>query len=1142
MTLRLPICRLLTGILLFIGVSTYGQRTYKTKSVLASGNWYKLGVNNPGVYKVDLAFLGKLGVNTSSLASSTIQVFGNGGAHLPERPNGPKQDDLSEIAIWIEDGGDGVLNGSDYFLFYAGGPNPWITDSVQKTFRHQKNLYSDQSFYYLSIGTAGKRITNAVVTGLPNTTITSFNSRYFHELDTVNFLSSGKQWFGEEFSTMSGKQLSRTFNFTIPSITNQPATIIANAVARSFATESSFAISINTQPVLQMNIPPVAAGALDLFAQTAQSSASFSVSNSSIAAQFNYTQGSFGSQGWLDWFEVHGRSTLSMNGVDQLSFRDWNSISLGNIGRFVISNANASLQVWDISNPLEPSRMNATFAGTDLEFVNNCYSLHEYIAFTNNGFPQPVAIGKVENQDLHNPIQVDLLIVTHPILLAQAQRLAAYHQQRDALRTVVVTSGQVFNEFSSGSPDPVAIRDFTKMFYDRAGSDSTKRPRYLLLFGDGSFDYKDRIKNNTNLVPAYESNVSLDPLGTYTSDDFFGLLDDGDDINGNGTYLLDIGIGRIPAADEASAKQIVDKILAYHTNTGLGPWHNELTFVADDEDNNLHLQDAEVITGAASTVAPVFNVDKIYLDAYKQQGGAGGSRYPQVNIANNNKLFSGTLIWNYSGHGGFRRLAEEVVLDQEIINGINNPTRLPLFITATCDVAPFDNPLVSSIGENLLLRPKTGAIALMTTTRLVFAFSNRVMNKNYLEAALQRNADGSYPSLGEAVKRAKNFTYTFSGDVINNRKFTLLGDPALTIGLPKYQVKTTAVNNNPVSAIPDTLKALSSYIITGVITDQAGNPAADFNGTIYPTVLDKQQDQTTLANDPGSQPVNFKVQKNLLFKGKAKVQNGQFSFNFIVPKDIDYKFGNGKISYYAENGSIDGNGILTNIIVGGTGTGINDAEGPQLRAWLNDEKFVNGSITNNAPVLLVKVYDTSGVNIMGTGIGHDLSAILDNDPEQIFVLNQFYEAEIDNFRKGVVRFQLPVLEEGTHVLSIKAWDVANNSSETTIEFRVVQPQKLVLDHVLNYPNPFTTHTNFWFDHNRPNEELKVFVQIYTVSGKLVKTLRETIFSTGNRSSEVEWNGKDEYGSTLGRGVYIYRLKVQTPDGQSAEKWEKIFIL
>jgi len=727
-------------------------------------------------------------------------------------------------------------------------------------------------------------------------------------------------------------------------------------------------------------------------------------------------------------------------------------------------------------------------------------------------------------------------------LLAQAQRLAAYHQQRDALRTVVVTSGQVFNEFSSGSPDPVAIRDFTKMFYDRAGSDSTKRPRYLLLFGDGSFDYKDRIKNNTNLVPAYESNVSLDPLGTYTSDDFFGLLDDGDDINGNGTYLLDIGIGRIPAADEASAKQIVDKILAYHTNTGLGPWHNELTFVADDEDNNLHLQDAEVITGAASTVAPVFNVDKIYLDAYKQQGGAGGSRYPQVNIANNNKLFSGTLIWNYSGHGGFRRLAEEVVLDQEIINGINNPTRLPLFITATCDVAPFDNPLVSSIGENLLLRPKTGAIALMTTTRLVFAFSNRVMNKNYLEAALQRNADGSYPSLGEAVKRAKNFTYTFSGDVINNRKFTLLGDPALTIGLPKYQVKTTAVNNNPVSAIPDTLKALSSYIITGVITDQAGNPAADFNGTIYPTVLDKQQDQTTLANDPGSQPVNFKVQKNLLFKGKAKVQNGQFSFNFIVPKDIDYKFGNGKISYYAENGSIDGNGILTNIIVGGTGTGINDAEGPQLRAWLNDEKFVNGSITNNAPVLLVKVYDTSGVNIMGTGIGHDLSAILDNDPEQIFVLNQFYEAEIDNFRKGVVRFQLPVLEEGTHVLSIKAWDVANNSSETTIEFRVVQPQKLVLDHVLNYPNPFTTHTNFWFDHNRPNEELKVFVQIYTVSGKLVKTLRETIFSTGNRSSEVEWNGKDEYGSTLGRGVYIYRLKVQTPDGQSAEKWEKIFIL
>jgi len=370
----------------------------------------------------------------------------------------------------------------------------------------------------------------------------------------------------------------------------------------------------------------------------------------------------------------------------------------------------------------------------------------------------------------------------------------------------------------------------------------------------------------------------------------------------------------------------------------------------------------------------------------------------------------------------------------------------------------------------------------------------------------------------------------------------LLGDPAFTIGLPFYQVITTTINTKPVTAIPDTLKALTSYIIAGEIKDQSGNPVNNFNGTVYPLVVDKIQSRSTLANDPGSFIVNFPVQKNILFRGKAKAENGKFSFSFIVPRDIDYKFGNGRINYYVDNGTIDGNGILTNLIIGGTGTGIPDAEGPQLKGYLNDEKFVNGSITGNSPVLLVKLFDSSGINVMGTGIGHDLNAMLDNDPQKIFVLNQFYEAELDNFRKGLVRYQLPALEEGLHTLTIRAWDVANNSSEITIEFRIVKSQNFTLEHVLNYPNPFTTNTSFWFEHNRAGEELTVFVQVYTVSGKLVKTLRKTIFSVGNRSSEVDWDGRDEYGSRLGKGVYIYRLKVKTTDGKSAEKWEKMFIL
>lgn len=1142
MTLCLPLNRILAGILLLVSLSAHPQRVYQDASVLSSGNWFKFSASETGVYKLDIAFLGKLGLNTSNLSSSAIRIFGNGGQPLPEAANGVKIDDLFENSIWIEDGGDGILNGNDFILFYAQGPHPWIKDSVQRTFRHQKNIYSEQAFYFINVGANGKRINTQINPPISTISVNSYNSRYFHELDTFNFLSSGKQWYGEEFSTLPGKQLNQSFSIPIGTVISQPAQIITHAVARSFGSSSKFSVSVNNAPVTQLDIPPVAVGAFDLFAQSVQSSAAFIPSAGSLTAQLAYTPGSTGSQGWLNWFEVHARSNLSMSGTNQLSFRDWNSVGAGNVAGYSISNANAGVQVWDVTNPLEPIRMAGVVSGSNFNFTNNSTVLREYISFATTGFLQPIAIGKVVNQDLHKVMLADLIIITHPSLLAQAQRLSNYHQQRDGLNSIVVTAEQVFNEFASGTPDPTAIRDYVKMFYDRAGSDTTKRPKYLLLFGDASFDYKDRIKNNTNLVPAYESDNSLDPLSTYTTDDYFGFLDDADNINASGTFLLDIGIGRIPASDEVAAKHIVDKIIAYHSNTSLGPWRNEMTFVADDEDNNLHLQDAEVITNAAGSVAPIFNQDKIYLDAFKQEGGAGGSRYPLVNQAINNKIFNGTLIWNYSGHGGYRRLAEEVVLDQDIINGFNNPTRLPLFITATCDVAPFDNPLISSIGENLLLREKTGAIALMTTTRLVFAYSNRVMNENYLRAALVRQSNGTYPALGDAVKRAKNFTYTFSGDVVNNRKFTLIGDPALTIGLPLYQVNTTAINTKPITAVPDTLKALNRYTISGEVLDHHGNAIPDFNGTIYPVVMDKVQNQSTLANDPGSQLVNFKVQKNLLFKGKAKVVNGKFSFEFIVPKDIDYSFGNGKISYYADNGVSDGNGMLGNIVVGGTGTGSGDLEGPHIRAWLNDEKFVNGSITNNAPVLLVKLNDSSGINIMGTGIGHDLSAMLDNDPEKVFVLNQFYEADMDNFRKGSLRFQMPGLEEGMHTLTIKAWDVVNNSSEITVDFKVTKPQKLVLDHVLNYPNPFTTRTEFWFEHNKPNEELRVSVQVYTVSGKLVKTLRKTIFSTGNRSSEVEWDGRDEYGSRIGKGVYIYRLKVQTPGGDAAEKWEKIYIL
>jgi hypothetical protein len=1118
------------------------QRSYKSSSVLASGNWYKIAVKDAGVYKIDIAFLSSLGINTSGISSASIRLFGNGGGMLPEANASPRPDDLEENAIMVVDGGDGVLNGGDYILFFSNGPDAWAKDSINKRFIHKKNLYSDKAYYYLSIGGTGKRISTDQSNFIPNISVTTFDDRIFHELDTINFLSSGKEWFGEEFSNTPGHSLTRDFSLNILNLDiNSPVTISTDCLARSISVASRFDLSVTNQPLQQITIPPVSGGQYDRLAEEKQSLANTNVSQPNVILNYRYVPGSFNSQGWLNWFEIFSRRNLSLNGSDQVMFRDWKSVG-NNIGEFVVSVSNSTTQVWDVTEPLNPVQMRTNLQGTDCKFVNSCSRLREYIAFNSSNLPQPSSIGRISNQDLHASPATDLIIVTAPGLLAQAQRLAEFHRAQNNLRYTIATTDQVYNEFSSGIPDPTSVRDFVKMFYDRSKNTPVDQPKYLLLFGDASYDYRDRIRNNTNLVPAYETNNSLDPLGSYTSDDFFGFLDDNEDVNS--TILinqLDVGTGRIPAKNIDEAKSYVDKVQTYYSKESLGPWRNNQLFIADDEDFNLHLQDAEVLTATSQATAPVFNITKVYLDAFKQESGAGGSRYPQANQAINNQVYNGTLIWNYSGHGGSNRLAEEVVIDQDIVNSWNNPNKLPLFITATCDFAPYDNPVVNSLGENILLRPKTGGIALLTTTRVVFSFSNRIINNNYLQFALQPDSSGIYRSLGESIKIAKNFTYQTSGDVGNNRKFTLLGDPALTLAYPTLKIRTTQVNSIPATQA-DTIRATDKVVIEGEVTDPQGSLLPNFNGTVYPTIFDKVQTINTLANDPASQVVGFQAQNTILYKGKASVVNGRFVFIFKMPKDINYQYGNGKLSLYAENGSKDGNGLFSNFIVGGIGSNTtNDNEGPVIKAYLNDEKFVNGGVTNENPILIVKLSDSSGINIAGTGIGHDLVATLDNDNRQYFILNDFYEGELDSYQKGAVHFQLPTLASGAHSLKIKAWDVINNSTEYILEFTVANNEELVLNHVLNYPNPFTTKTQFWFEHNRPGQNLQVKVQIFTVAGKVVKTIKQTINDAGNRSCEVEWDGRDEYGDKIGRGVYLYRLTVITPEGKKKERIEKLVV-
>ncbi len=1123
---------LISMLIAFFPLQGSAQRTYASSSILATGNWFRIGLKQEGVYKVDVAMLASLGINTNNLPSASIRLYGNGGGMLEEDNKAARADDLVENPIMVEDGSDGIFNNADYFLFYAPGPDRWEKDSANQVFHHRKNLYADTVYYYITIGGQGKRILQAPSQTNPTINVNSYDARFFYEKDLVNLLNSGKEWYGETFSNNPGGIINRTFTVDWPGLLlSSPVTMVADVAARSVGATASFGVNVNGNIVQNINLPGITGNFLDLYATSVTQKKSFNALQNNLAVNFQFNPATNGAQGWLNWFELLGRRNLSIEPGTQLLFRDWKSVSAGAVAGFQIANSSAGVRVWEITEPLSPLSLSVSTIGTQSVFNRDASRLREYLAFNPIAAIQPFALGKVDNQNLHKATFADFIIVTDESLQSEAQRLAQFHMQKDGYQTIVTTASKVYNEFSGGVRDPSAIRDFVKMYYDRAGNDSTRKPKYLLLFGSGSYDFRNRIPGNVNFVPAYESINSLDPLSTYTSDDFFGLLDDNEDINqNNNTATIDIGIGRIPARNQMEAKTMVDKIIRYGSNKSFGSWRNQSVYVADDQDNNLHLNDAELISSDANTANSLINQTKVYLDAFPLVSGSGGARYPAVNEAIINQVFNGTLLFNYSGHGNYQRLADEAVLTQEELNRFNNPEKLPLFITASCDFAPHDDPIKNSLGAGILTGNSNGAIALLTTTRLVFAFSNRVINDNYLKGALQPGKNGKYLTLGESVRQTKNLTSQNFGDVLNNRKFTLLGDPAMKLAFPELRLQIDSVNNQPILSA-DTLRALGKYTFSGRVLDGLGNPVNDFNGTLQETVYDKASLVKTLGNDVKSPVTSFSQQSGILYKGNTTITNGRFSFTFILPKDISFQTGKGRISLYADDGSRDANGVYNDLYIGGLGTVITDFTGPVIKPYLNDDKFQNGGLTSENALLLVKLYDSSGINTSGNGIGHDITAIIDGNERNVMVLNNYYTAIRDSYQEGQILFPLPTLSPGKHTIKIKAWDVANNSSEVTLDCVVGKQAQLQIANLRNFPNPFTVSTSFAFEHNQPNRDLDVKINIYTGSGALVKQIHRLVNTAGTRNCQINWDGDSQSGAKLTKGIYIYHIIVAAGDSK-----------
>jgi hypothetical protein len=1137
-------------------------RTASFSNALATGAIYKISVDETGIHKIDYNFLQGLGVDMSALDPRQIQVFGNGGEPLPELLTAARVDGLLENPIFVQGEQDGRFDAQDYILFYAKGTKNWTFDPITNNYKHQQNIYSDKTYYYIRINNgAGRRVANAPAVGSPTYTSTAYDALQHFEEDKVNLLNqeqpalppSGREWFGASYKT----QRSQTANFNFSNrITSEPIKMRIRAAARAYS-NSSFVFSEGGVARITGNTTTISSYVYGKYASLAESSANFVSSSNNLSVSINFNSPSSASDGWLDYISVHARCRLSFVG-GQVAFRDGQSYSQA-VTRFELANAAANVNVWDVTYLDNIQTMGGSLAGGTYSFnAATVGVLRQFVAFDGSSYLTPVAVGAIANQNLHGiGAPPALVVVYHPLFRAAAEQLVAHRIANSQMTAIAVDVNQIFNEFSSGKADVSAIRDFCKMLYDRnAGTDSL---RYLLLMGAGSFDYKNisvAASGNHNFVPLFQTQESLEPLLTYTTDDYFTLLDDNEgDINAN--QDLDIAVGRITCVTTAQANQVVDKIIRYDVAPdAFQDWRNMVTFVADDEDNNLHFRDAEIVSRIVKNNAPNYNIAKIYIDAYQQQSTGGGGRYPDANDAILRRIFNGSLIMNYIGHGADDGWAQERIFTNSEITPLNNNDKFPLFITATCSFSPHDDPSLTSAGELLLLNSRGGAIALLTTVRVVLADANAHLTRNTFENIFVPHSSGRMPTIGEILMQAKNNSGILSAS--NSRKYVLLGDPSQTLAYPKYRVVTNQINGSAPQIDLDTLRALQRITITGEVRTPAGALASSFNGVVYPTVFDKVDTLMTRGNDIYSIPAPFPLQSKIIFRGRASVVNGRFTFTFIVPRDINYSFGNGRISYYAADPTtlLDANGNYDGIIIGGTDpNAANDVVGPEVNVFMNDENFAFGSITDANPTLLVKLYDLSGINTVGNSIGHDLSAqhlfpkvsqttTSLTGETKTYNLNDSYLANIDDFQRGTVRYPLRNLPDGKHTINVEAWDVYNNVGHGNTEFVVASSASIALQHVLNYPNPFTTSTNFQFDHNILNQSLEIQIQIFTIAGNLVKTISETRLSDSYHVRDIHWDGLDDYGQTLARGTYIYKISVRSSSGLQVENsaYQKLVLL
>ncbi|NLR89683.1 type IX secretion system sortase PorU [Flammeovirga agarivorans] len=1088
---------------------------------LSSGKVYKIKVDKSGVYKLDATVFNELGIDYTTINPQNISVFGFGYGMMPQPNAIDRPSTLLETPIQFVGQNSSSFSENDYFLFYADGPDKVIFDQENEFVDYELNLYDTDNYYFIKVGSElGARINieDASVSNPSN--FSKLIEVVHHEEELVKGLSepSGRFWFGESFISTTD----RTIEVPILSSTSSTKLKLKPGVMAKSRAESTFSFTISGSQRGEVNVP--AAPDFNSYRYGNQGHMvntmfdQFTVSSlgAAINVDISYSKPISDSEGYLDYltFNVERALQKTSGGIVLHGFLGSTEDGAS------IENPN-NLSVWNISHTDQIKELTTTSGRVYLPTDEDNFSV---IAFDKNDVLLPIAEGEISNQDLRNLNTPHLIIITAPQYLSESQKFADHRKSHSNIDVTVVTIDEVYNEFSSGRQDVTAIRDFARHLY----LSNPEKLKYLLLIGQGSYDYKDIKTEGGSQVAIYESRDVLMRTRTFSSDDYFGFFDEdegfwGENIDGQvDNDDLEIGIGRLPVKNSEHAETMINKIIYYDTATqNLNQWKKSVLFVADDGDNNTHQRDANDLAVYVEENNPDFNSERLYIDNQPKETSPTGAVSPETNellvdwIENKE-----VLIVNYSGHGSVSKWADEDIFNIPTIADLSNNAVLPLFFTATCEFGRYDNPAITSGAERLVFLENAGAIAMMTTTRPVYASSNFKINKAFYENVFQKESDGTFQSLGEVFRLTKN--QSLSG--VNNRNFALLGDPSLELSLPSREVSITSLNGESLTG-EDTISALDRVSISGEVTLN-GQKDESFKGEVYLTMYEKPVTSSTRGNDGEETVFQYQERKFQLYRGVTNIENGTFNTNFVVPKDIRYSFGNAKFSFYAINDETnDALGSNVDIILGGTSKDpVIDDTPPSIQLMMNGVE----NTTNVYPDCFVQglLNDESGINLSGLGVGHDLLLQLDGG-DTSWVVNDYVQPLNDGNNTYSFVFPLNDLEVGEHTLTLEAWDVLNNRSEATITFYVSPVEAIEVESFIAYPNPVYDDFTLSFMHNIEGQNINVITNIIDMTGKVVIS-SENEFESVDNSIQLYYNGlKSQYG--LYPGVYVVQSIINCKD-------------